>query len=191
MAIPQHRSEGARRTVFCAGADESKMTIRAIEPGNHTPLKGPTMDKEKVIATLNRILELETAGVVRYMHYSLMVFGHARIPIIGWMKEQAAESMAHASQAGELVTALGGHPSLKIGKLLETEKHNIDDILRETLEHEQEGVALYEDLLKLVEGKDVRLEEYAREMIYSEMNHISEVDKMLRRPGELNPVVEE
>ena len=35
--------------------------------------------------SLNTILELELAGVVRYLHYSLMVFGHARIPIIGWM----------------------------------------------------------------------------------------------------------
>ena len=33
-----------------------------------------------VIATLNEILELELAGVVRYSHYSLMIFGHARHP---------------------------------------------------------------------------------------------------------------
>jgi len=149
------------------------------------------MDKDKVINTLNKILEHELAGVVRYLHYSLMVFGHSRIPIIGWMREQATESMAHASAAGELVTALGGHPSLKIGKLLETEKHDINAILTETLVHEQEGVEMYEALLALVEGKDVRLEEYARQMIQSEMDHISEVDKMLRRPGDLEPVVKE
>jgi bacterioferritin len=148
------------------------------------------MDSKKVIAKLNEILELETAGVVRYLHYSLMVFGHSRIPIVSWMRAQANESMAHATEAGELVTALGGHPSLKIGKLLETEKHDINAILNETLEHEREGVGLYEDLLKLVEGKDVRLEEYARKMIHDEMNHISEVDKMLRRPGELKPVAD-
>jgi len=149
------------------------------------------MDKDNVINTLNKILEHELAGVVRYLHYSLMVFGHSRIPIIGWMREQATESMAHASAAGELVTALGGHPSLKIGKLLETEKHDINAILTETLVHEQEGVEMYEALLALVEGKDVRLEEYARQMIQSEMDHISEVDKMLRRPGDLEPVVKE
>jgi len=44
------------------------------------------MDKKKVVATLNKILEFELAGVVRYMHYSLMVFGHNRIPIVDWLR---------------------------------------------------------------------------------------------------------
>ena len=147
------------------------------------------MDKDKVIKTLNGILELELAGVVRYTHYSMMVFGHARIPIMSWMSAQADEGLVHARRAGDLVTSLGGHPSLKIGKLLETEQHSIDDILRETLEHEKEGVELYRQLLEQVAGKDIRLEEYAREMIAHESYHISEVEKMLRKPGDLEPAV--
>jgi bacterioferritin len=147
------------------------------------------MDKQKVVDVLNRILELELAGVVRYSHYSLMIFGHARIPIVSWFRGVATESLNHATQAGEYVTALGGHPSLKIGKLLETEKHDINDILKESIEHEQGGVQAYRDLLALVEGNDVRLEEYARTMIMDEENHISEIEKMLRRPGELKPAL--
>jgi bacterioferritin len=54
------------------------------------------LDKEKVIQTLNAILEAELAGVVRYTHYSFMVFGHARIPLITWMRAQATESLTHA-----------------------------------------------------------------------------------------------
>ena len=50
------------------------------------------IDSQKVIRSLNTILELELAGVVRYLHYSLMVFGHARIPIISWMRNQATEA---------------------------------------------------------------------------------------------------
>jgi len=145
------------------------------------------VDRGKVVDTLNRILETELAGVVRYTHYSLMIFGHARIPIIGWMRAQASESLMHAQQAGELVTALGGHPSLRIGSLLESEKHDIDQILTESLEHERGGMQLYRELLERVEGKDVRLEEYARSMIREEADHISEVEKMLRPPGELEP----
>ncbi len=145
------------------------------------------MDKKKVIDALNRILELELAGVVRYSHYSLMIFGYSRIPIVAWFRGVATESLNHAHMAGEYVTALGGHPSLKIGKLLETEKHHIEDILRESLEHEAGGVQVYRDLLALVEDKDVRLEEYARTMIMDEENHVSEIEKMLRKPGELKP----
>jgi len=145
------------------------------------------MDKTKVLETLNGILELELAGAVRYTHYSLMIFGHARIPIVAWMRTEASEAITHATAAGELITTFGGHPSLKIGKLLETHRHDIDDILREAIEHETGGVAMYRTLLALTEGNDIRLEEYAREMIRTEEDHISEIEKMLRRPGALEP----
>ena len=139
---------------------------------------------QAAIAALNRIMELELAGVVKYTHYSLMVYGYNRIPIVSWLKGNADESLAHAHKAGELVTLLGGHPSLKIGPLLETEQHDIGDILHESMEHEKGALAAYYDLLKIVEGHSVLLEEYAREMIVSEELHQDEVNKMLRRPGE-------
>jgi len=145
-------------------------------------------DKAAVFSTLNRILEAELAGVVRYTHYSFMVYGFGRIPIVHWLREQATESLQHASDAGEMITALGGHPSLGIGRLLESEKHDIGVILRESLEHEQEALRHYRQLLTLVDGRDVMLEEYARTMIAAESRHISEVDKMLRHPGDLKPV---
>lgn len=138
------------------------------------------MNEKKVIEVLNKILEAELAGVVRYTHYSLMVFGHNRIPIIGWFREQATESLAHASVAGEHITTLGGHPSLKIGTLLESHKHSLNDIMKESLQHEQAQVKNLTALLKLVEGKSVYLEEYARTMIHDEEMHISEINKMLR-----------
>lgn len=140
------------------------------------------MDEKKVIAALNKILEHELAGVVRYTHYSLMVFGHNRIPIVKWLRDQANESLHHAEIAGEHITTLGGHPSLKISSLLETHKHSINDILKESLSHEKSQVENYHDLLKMVEGKSVYLEEYAREMICDEENHIAEVEKMIRKP---------
>ncbi|HXF42728.1 MAG TPA: ferritin-like domain-containing protein [Pyrinomonadaceae bacterium] len=146
----------------------------------------PEFNKEKTIETLNKILELELAGVVRYIHYSLMVYGYNRIPIVSWLKSNATESMDHAHKAGEFVTMLGGHPSLKIGPLLETYKHDIGDILRESLDHEKASLAAYYELLELVEGKSVALEEYAREMILAEELHLDEVNKMLRKPGEID-----
>ncbi|MCO6413603.1 MAG: bacterioferritin, partial [Thiogranum sp.] len=130
-------------------------------------------------------LELELAGVVRYTHYALMIYGYNRIPIVSWMQQQADESLAHARQAGEMITHLGEHPSLAIGPLLETHNHDIGDILRESLEHEQAALATYKELLILAEGQSVLLEEYARQMIAEEEMHQGEVDKMLRKPGEV------
>lgn len=138
------------------------------------------MKDKKVIKVLNDILECELAGVVRYTHYSLMIFGFHRIPIVKWFREQAAESLAHANEAGEHITTLGGHPSLTIGRLLETHKHSLNDILKESLEHEEGQLKNLQSLLKIVEGESVWLEEYAREMIRQEEAHVAEVRKMLR-----------
>lgn len=137
--------------------------------------------QKKIIDVLNKILEHELSGVIRYTHYSLMVFGHHRIPIVKWLDGQANESLGHAKQVGEHITTLGGHPSLKISKLLETYKHSTQDILKESLSHEKAQLKLYYDLLELVENNSVWLEEYARTLIGEEESHIAEVQKMLRK----------
>jgi bacterioferritin len=148
-------------------------------------MSNEAIDVGAVVKVLNKILEAELAGVVRYTHYSLMIFGYHRIPIVSWLRSQASDGLAHASEAGEMITHLGEHPSLAIGSLLETQKHDIGDILREALETEKAGLQLYEDLLDLVKDKSIYLEEYARKMIYQEQAHLDEVNKMLRKPGEI------
>jgi bacterioferritin len=140
-------------------------------------------DKVAAVAALNRILEMEMAGVVRYTHYSFMVFGYSRIPIVSWLRGQAAESLRHAEEAGELITHLGEHFSLAIGPLLESHKHDIGDILRESLQHEDASLAAYRSLLEVVQGRSVLLEEYARRQISAEEAHAGEIAKMLRAPA--------
>ena len=148
-----------------------------------------SFDTAAAVNLLNHIMEAELAGVVRYTHYSLMVFGHNRIPIVSWLRNEATTCLAHANEAGELVTHFGEHPSLKIGSLLETHKHGINDILTESLEAERTGLALYKQLLEMVIDRSVLLEEYARRMISEEELHIGEVNKMLRKPGDITQFV--
>ena len=143
------------------------------------------IEKKRVIDLLNQILESELAGVIRYTHYSLLVFGYTRIPIVSWLREQATESLTHAQAAGEMITHLGAYPSLGIGKLLDSHKHDIGMILAESMEHEAAALLLYKELVSAVEGRSVMLEEYARQMVYAEELHAGEVDKMLRKPGEI------
>ena len=143
------------------------------------------IDKQTVVGVLNRLLEAELAGVVRYTHYSFLVFGFGRIPIVSWLRTQADESLLHAQQIGEWITALGAYPSLAIGPLLDSHKTDIGAMLRESLETEAQALRLYRELLAQVEGKSVALEEFSRQMILAEEMHAAEVDKMLRKPGEL------
>jgi bacterioferritin len=144
-------------------------------------MSNESLDVKQIIDVLNKILETELAGVVRYTHYSFMVFGPNRIPIISWLRAQGTESLAHSQEAGEMITHLGGHPSLAIGQLLETQKHDIFNILEESLQHESHQMSLYEELLALVSGKSVMLEEFARRMVAEEQLHIGEVKKMMKK----------
>ena len=138
------------------------------------------IDTKEVISLLNEIMEYELAGVVRYTHYSLMVTGPHRLPIVDFLKEQASESLVHAQQAGEVLTGLDGHPSQKISKIQETNRHTIKDILEESLEHELHALSLYKKLLTSVENKSVYLEEYARSQIGEEEQHSLELKIMLK-----------
>lgn len=146
------------------------------------------LDQAKVVSVLNRLLEAELAGVVRYTHYSFLVFGFGRIPIVSWLREQADESLLHAQQVGEWITTLGAYPSLGIGPLLDSHQHDIAAMLRESLDTEAHALALYRELLSQVEGRSVALEEFARQMVHAEELHAAEVDKMLRKPGDLAAV---
>ena len=138
------------------------------------------LNQAKVCEILNQIMEYELAGVVRYTHSSLMVSGPNRIPIVEFLQSQATESHDHAQQAGEFLTGLDGHPSQKIAKIEESNRHSIEDILEESLEHEIHALNLYKDLLDCVENASVYLEEYARTMIGQEEQHTIELKKMLK-----------
>ena len=148
-------------------------------------MKTSGIDTDKVVDVLNRLLEAELAGVIRYTHYSFLVFGFGRIPIVSWLRDQANESLLHAQQVGEWITTLGAYPSLEVGPLLDSHKHDIAAILRESMEAEDRALELYRELLELVESRAVALEEFARQMIHAEELHSAEVDKMLRKPGEV------
>ena len=138
------------------------------------------MNKKKIIEKLSDIFDLELSGVIRYTHYSLMIFGPNRLPLVDFFKDQATESLTHANLAGEHITGLGGHPPLNINNIKETYKHNIDELLKETLLHEKKAIQVYYDLLSIVENRSVYLEEYARTMIGQEELHALEVERMLK-----------
>jgi len=138
------------------------------------------LDLNTTINLLNSIMEFELAGVVRYTHYSLMVTGPNRIPIVAFFKAQASESLLHAQQVGEILTGLEGHPSLKIASMEETHRHTVQDILQESLNHERRALDLYKKLLDVVENASIYLEEFARSMIGQEEMHNLEIKKMLR-----------
>jgi bacterioferritin len=142
------------------------------------------IDSKLVCSILNEIMEYELAGVVRYTHSAMMVSGPYRLPIVTFLKEQAAESLMHAQQAGELIVGLDGHPSQRIAKIDETHRHSIKDILEESLGHELHALSLYKKLLGNVADRSIYLEEYARGLIGEEEQHSLELKAMLKDFGQ-------
>lgn len=153
-------------------------------------MKTDMPNREPIIAKLNEILEHEMAGTVRYTHYSFMVFGFSRIPVVNWFRSAANETLLHANEAGEMITLIGGYPSLSVGELLETHHNDLREMLRESMDFEIQGVDLYKELLDLaVAAGSITIEEYARQKISEEALHIGDIDKMLRRPGHIDQAV--
>ena len=138
------------------------------------------IDTDAVNPVLNEIIKAELSGVVRYTHYSLVITGPNRLPLVDFMKAQAAESLVHAQQAGEILTGLGGHPEQGIAEIVESHDHSIETILNESIGHERRSLDLYRQLLGLTEGSSIYLEEYARGQIGQEELHVIEMNKLLR-----------
>ena len=138
---------------------------------------------EKVLSLLGKIYQEEMEGITRYLHYSFMIMGHNRIPIQSWFRSNASESVEHAIIIGEKITSLGGHPPILANTASESNLHTVQQLLKESLDFEQNTLNLYKELVKLAEEvEDVALEEMAREQVKTETEHADEVRKMLRKP---------
>jgi bacterioferritin len=134
----------------------------------------------KTNALLNRVMQAELAGVVRYTSYALIIVGPNRLPLVDFMKAQATESLAHALQVGELLTGLDGIPSVTIQDIDGPAPSSVADVLQASLDHEQGALTIYKQLLAEVEGKSVYLEEFSRSQIAAEELHVMEIRKLLR-----------
>src|SRR3984893_8233629 len=138
-------------------------------------------DVDRVTEQLDRILQMELAGIIYYTHYSFMIYGHARIPITSWLRDNATESLTHAQEAGEMIMRLHKRPALGIATLPTTPHNTIDEILTESIQREEAGVVLYRELLALVKDKSVVLEECATRLVSAEAVHLREMELMLMK----------
>ena len=137
-------------------------------------------DDPEVIELLKEIVELELSGVIRFTHYALMVTGPNRIPQVTFFQGKAAESLQHAQRAGEILTGIGGHPSMKVAPVNETHQHSVETILEESYAHERIAIDQYTKLVELATGRSLFLEEYARSMVSAEEEDLMELRKMMR-----------
>lgn len=139
------------------------------------------MTNEQICERLNAILANELTGTLMYLHYSFYIYGHARIPIVGWLREQANEGVTHATLVGDKIITHGGDPVTEPGLGRFAPKFDsLDDMLRVALDFERETFDMYAALLKEIEDSNLSLRVFLEAMITEESGHIEEIEKMLR-----------
>lgn len=139
----------------------------------------PKVDKARVIEALNSALEKELAAMVRYLHHSFIVIGPGRGPLVDLFRNLATDSMTHSIQLGEKITALGGHPSVRMEEIDEPGDQTLEEMLQEDLEMEKNHIEMYERHLKEFE-KDLILKLMYEQIILEEVAHYENLEMYLR-----------
>ena len=120
------------------------------------------------------------AGIVRYLHHSFIVFGPNRGPLVQMFRTQATESMDHAVQLGEKITALGGHPTVRVDQIFEPGYQSIEDMISEDLKAEKAQLQLYTEQLREFGDQNLPMKLMLEQIIVSEQIHVDEMEKYLR-----------
>jgi bacterioferritin len=137
------------------------------------------MDKAKVLKALNLDLEHEMSAMIRYLHHSFIVSGPMRGPLVGMFRAKARDCMNHAIKLGEKITAMGGHPSVKIQEIYEPGEQTIDEMVQENIDVEKMHLQLYDEQLELVKD-NTPLRLLLEQMLVEETSHMEELEMYLR-----------
>ncbi|MCA9815580.1 MAG: hypothetical protein H6677_27285 [Candidatus Obscuribacterales bacterium] len=136
-------------------------------------------DKENVEA-LNLDLEHEMSSIIRYLHHSFLVRGPIRGPLNAMFKAKAKSSMQHAIALGEKISALGGHPSVKIQTVYKCDgTPDTKEMLEKNLNAESAQLELYLKQHKQFENS-TPLRQLLEQLIMNEVAHIEELEMYLR-----------
>ena len=136
--------------------------------------------REVALSRLNELLAEELEASIRYVHLGTLVQGIDRLVIQKVLQENHEETVEHAQQVSEKILQVGGTPKPKINLELTGEKCTGIEALQTALLFEQAALDAYKEFLEVVEGSgDVVLEEFARQQVALESEHVSELQMLL------------
>ncbi len=136
--------------------------------------------REVALSRLNELLAEELEASIRYLHLGTLVQGIDRLVIQKVLQENHEETVEHAQQVSEKILQVGGTPKPKINLELTGEKCTGVEALQTALLFEQAALDAYKEFLEVVEGSgDVVLEEFARQQVALESEHVSELRMLL------------
>lgn len=99
------------------------------------------MKKEDFIELLNKDLEEEYAAAIQYIQHAAMVTGAKYQAVQKELIIHANEEIMHANQLADLITTLGGVPTVEVGKRFTSD--DSEEMLKQDLQGEKSAVARY------------------------------------------------
>jgi len=107
---------------------------------------------DKIIDMLNKDLEGEHAAIIQYLvHAYAMGEGEMACEI----EAIAREEMRHFDWLAETIVGLGGVPTIKRGDM-RTGGEAVADWMRNDVQQEEEGIALYEEHIKAIDNPKMK-----------------------------------
>jgi bacterioferritin len=139
----------------------------------------------KVIEMLNEALKEELTAINQYWLHYRMLDNWGVKKLAEYEKHESIDEMKHADRLAERILFLDGLPNFQaLGRLRIGE--NVEEILNADLQAEQQGAALYREVVAHAETvRDYVTRDLAREILADEEKHIDFIETQFEMIGRM------
>jgi len=142
---------------------------------------------EELIKLLNKALADEWLAYYQYWAGAKVAVGRMRGIVAGELEEHAKEELAHAEMIAVRILQLGGTPLINPEQWKKETNCGYDapsnpdtrKLVEQNIKGEQCAIAVYQKLLKVVEGKDAVTAHLVLEILEEEVEHEEDLEAIL------------
>jgi bacterioferritin len=139
----------------------------------------------RVIELLNEALKEELTAINQYWLHYRMLDNWGVKKLAEYERHESIDEMKHADRLAERILFLDGLPNFQaLGRLRIGE--NVEEVLKADLEAEQQGAALYREVVAHAETvRDYVTRDLAREILADEEQHIDFIETQFEMIGRM------
>ena len=146
------------------------------------------MDIDELVGLLNKALADEWLAYYQYWVGAKVLVGPMKGEVAAELNVHATEELGHANLLADRILQLGGTPVISPDKWLELtncgydapEDPYVEAVLNQNLNGERCAIKTYNNLLTLLEGKDVVTYNMVLSILTDELEHEEDIEAMLQ-----------